>query len=588
MVIQLSFLAWSHEHQSLSQALTQAIDDMLVESRTATSHGLNYVSLLGTVGACQRQTTGFSWAHHYAAIEDKIFKELTNSSSRERPEKRRKSRSGQAITHVHQQSVSDRTLPYVILRGLVKSLDSIQRFPEDCILQLPCDRRISSAVLCCYHVLGISVLIRLIMRSLEVSAILLQRASENFPVFTLNRDDADPYIRCDQRKAARGFLREILTSHGVKTDELVNYGTALVSQCYKHFDLNSSIASGNTIENLSLSRSSQHASESNESDTIQVASSNQSSQYSDQSHKRDESVDCTSINHSLRLKILQAASFLLDLDADDLCDNTVELVKTSRKRNIFWPAITDIIYAFARVGDLTGCELLPLSIDTFEELTTENQSNIDIDGFRWPIPDTLDCFEITCRLLLGSRFTKDYVAKAFLISSHGWSVFLDIMEASDPTDVASGTLHIKPGVPARDGIRKTQIIDGMTDFGIDAARELLFNSEPRTSFWPGLRLGSYRTRRSEVDRRREIDKYLTWPAAAKFEDNTKLTYVVKHPEDEWNASRIPERIFRCRGPWYFYVTGDGAARWLDLDNLDQLSLEGNDYPIVAVSNARSV
>ncbi|KAK6070898.1 hypothetical protein SCUP234_09987 [Seiridium cupressi] len=381
MVIQLSFLAWSHEHQSLSQALTQAIDNMLVESRTATSHGLNYVSLLGTVGACQQQTTGFSWAHHYAAIEDKIFKELTNSISRERPEKRRKSRSGQAITHVHQQSVSDRTLPYVILRGLVKSLDSIQRVPEDCILQLPCDRGISSVVLCCYHVLGISVLIRLIMRSLEVSAILLQRASENFPVSTLNRDDAD------------------------------------------------------------------HIS------------------------------------------------------------------------------------------------------DTFEELTTENQSNIDIDGFRWPIPDTLDCFEITCRLLLGSRFTKDYVAKAFLISSHGWSVFLDIMEASDPTDVASGTLHIKPGVPARDGIRKTQIIDGMTDFGIDAARKLLFNSEPRISFWPG------------VWTTKVVGTHIGYHGQDAFTvvQSYDWAHTGQHPEDEWNASRIPERIFRCRGPWYFYVIGDGAG-----------------------------
>ncbi|KAK9774903.1 hypothetical protein SCAR479_08458 [Seiridium cardinale] len=376
MVIQLSFLAWSHEYQSLSQALTQAIDDMLVESRTATSHKLNYVSLLGTVGACQQQTTGFSWAHHYAAIEDKIFKELKNSSSRERPAKRRKSRSGQAITHVHQQSASDRSLPYVILRGLVKSMDSIQRFPEDCIPQLSCDRGISSVVLWCYHILGISVLIRL--------------------------SDA--------------------------------------------------------------------------------------------------------LNHT----------------------------------------------------------------------TTGDQSNIDIDGFRWPIPDTLDRFEITCRLLVGSRFTKDYVAKAFFISSHGWSVFLDIMEASDPTDVASGTLHIKPGVPARDGIRKTRIIDGMTGFGIDAAQELLFNLEPRISFWPGLRLGSYRT-----SMRREIDKFLTWPAAAKFEDNTNFTYAVKHPEDECNASRIPERIFRCQDTWYFYVTGDGAARWPGLDNLDRLSLEGNDYPMVA-------
>ncbi|KAF5716035.1 nitrate assimilation regulatory nirA [Fusarium mundagurra] len=76
MVFQASFPAFSHDHQSPSQALTQAIDDMFTDSKTATSHGLNYVSLLGT-------------------------------------------------------SVADRALPFVMLRGLLTSLDSIQRFPED-------------------------------------------------------------------------------------------------------------------------------------------------------------------------------------------------------------------------------------------------------------------------------------------------------------------------------------------------------------------------------------------------------------------------------------------------------------------------
>ncbi|KAI1874575.1 hypothetical protein JX265_004783 [Neoarthrinium moseri] len=652
MVIQVSFLAWSHEHQSLSQALTQAIDDMLIESRAATSHGLNYVSLLGTVLACQQQTAGFSWAHHYAAIEDKILKELKARSTQERPAKRRKSRGGQSAKHVHQQSLSDRAMPYVILRGLIKSLDSVQRFPEDCILQLSCDRGISSVVLWCYHILGISVLVRLSdtlvhfgagpynvtiesCNSLEVSAVLLQRASENVPVFTLNRDDADPYIRCDQRKEARGFLRQILTSHGIEGDELIGYGKGLVSKCINHFDLNSSPPSDDTIKVASLSHLSQDTEVLDEYDTIQTASLNQSSQNSEDSNTLEQNVDYASTNYFLRPRILRAASFLLDIDTDDLCDDTIELVSISRKRNISWSAIVAVVYAFAKVGDLTGCELMPLSLDTFEDLSTETQSITDSEGLlRQAVPDTLQCFDLVCRLLLGSRFTKEYVSRAILISSHGWSVFLDIMEASDPTDAATGSLHIKPGVPARDGIRKARIIDGMTDFGIDATRELLFNSEPRISFWPGVwtakvvgthigyhgqdaftvvqsydwahsgqvckkwRLGfrekqdmcvklqilrkcPCETGQSEVERRRVIDRHLTWPVAAKMENDTTQTYVVKHPEDEWNASRIPERIFRCQDVWYFYVTGDGAARWLGLDNLDRLSLEVNDYPIIA-------
>ncbi|KAK9792788.1 hypothetical protein SCARD494_06656 [Seiridium cardinale] len=145
------------------------------------------------------------------------------------------------------------------------------------------------------------------------------------------------------------------------------------------------------------------------------------------------------------------------------------------------------------------------------------------------------------------------------------------MEASDPTDVASGTLHINPGVPARDGIRKTRIIDGMTGFGIDAARELLFNLEPRISFWPG------------VWTTKVVGTHIGYHGQVAFTvvQSYDWAHTGQHPEDECNASRMPERIFRCQDTWYFYVTGDGAARWLGLDNLDRLSLEGNDYPMVA-------
>ncbi|KAK8128757.1 hypothetical protein PG984_009865 [Apiospora sp. TS-2023a] len=224
--------------------------------------------------------------------------------------------------------------------------------------------------------------------------------------------------------------------------------------------------------------------------------------------------------------------------------------------------------------------------------------------------------------------------KALLISSRGWSIFLDTIDAVDPTDVDSGVLHIRSGVPARDGIRKSRIIDGMTDLGVDATRELLFNSEPRISFWPGVwtaelmgthigyhghdaftvvqtydwahsgqtckkwRLGfrekqqmcmkfqvlkncTCTKQQGEAERRRAIDNVLVWPVAPKQDsEDDAVKYIAKHPEDERNASRNPERIFYSSRTWFFYVTGDSSARWLGLDNLDRLGLEEEGHKLV--------
>lgn len=139
-----------------------------------------------------------------------------------RPAKRRRilGQSGSRMTRIHQQSVADRALPFVMSRGLLTSLDSIQRFPENCLLQLSCDRGISSVVLSCYHIMGLSVLVRISnatvhfgngpynitiehCNSTNTSIVLLQRAAENIPVFTLTTTDVNPYIQSDQRGDAK-------------------------------------------------------------------------------------------------------------------------------------------------------------------------------------------------------------------------------------------------------------------------------------------------------------------------------------------------------------------------------------------------
>jgi hypothetical protein len=59
MEIQISFLAFGHEHQSLAEAITQAIEETLVLSDNPPHRGLDYVSVVGVITVCQQQTAKF-------------------------------------------------------------------------------------------------------------------------------------------------------------------------------------------------------------------------------------------------------------------------------------------------------------------------------------------------------------------------------------------------------------------------------------------------------------------------------------------------------------------------------------------------
>ena len=160
MVIQLSGLAFAHEDESLASAMVEAIDRIVRESGGDTGDVPDYVSLLGTLRACQQQTAAFQWAALYEAVEQKIQRELR---IQDRGESQHHSKRGAKRRKVNEQlifdptSVSDRGLPFPILQGLVMWLHSLQRFPEHRFLHLRCDSGISTVVVWCHQILGLGV-----------------------------------------------------------------------------------------------------------------------------------------------------------------------------------------------------------------------------------------------------------------------------------------------------------------------------------------------------------------------------------------------------------------------------------------------
>ncbi|KAK4034168.1 hypothetical protein C8A01DRAFT_39383 [Parachaetomium inaequale] len=464
-VAHVSFLAWFHDAQSLAQAFTQAITDELVEAKAAPALGLNYIHLLGTIRACQQQTAAFIWEHYYVAVEHRINAGLQNmSSTNGRPRKRRKTsgtpRSGQSKPQPL--SVSDRSVPYVVLRALIRSLENVQRFPEERVLQISCDQGISSIVVWCHYILGISVLV-------------------------LVDDTAIPAPK---------------TSHAV--------------------------------------------------------------------------------------------------------DGALQ-----RRADVSWPSVLGLVYAFARVQNRGNCDLLPLSGQQFERIGTAEHGLSYERGFLGPVPDPVLCFKLLCRMLLGARYTDEYVSRAFLVSDRGWSVFLSSLEADDPEDLDCGVIYIKPGVPARDGVRKARLIDGMTDFGIDSTETVFFTKEPEEiAFWPGVwsaklvgtgigydddafavmqsydwahdshgcrkwRLGFGEKQALCMDfwilKKCSCDIDPSEEAVESIDDLRGNTFTLRFPKEKSLAAKSPELVLQDGDIWLFFLGGDGAARWLGADGFRYLA-----------------
>ena len=638
MIVQLSFLAWSHEHQSLGQAITQLVDDALLESQRSTANGLNYVALLGTIDACQQQTAAFSWEPHYKAVADKLKLPAPPSihmKNAERAERPSRLSSRRQVAQIHQ-SFSNRGIPFAILSALLQFLEPVQRLPDEYLLELTCGQGVDSVVIWCYHILGLSVAVKLgsdyfrfgdepcsitinACPSLQVSAVLLQRASPSEPLFTLQRTDMDPCIQSEERAPARGFLRTILERHGFGPEDIERMGGWFQAKCRDHFYA-TLLESPWGLYRRRLALKNKFAVAGGVGDVDVIAAG----------------LGSGLPNQDLGDEILPAVSFLLDSDlesvqraelGEDRFTSCQRLEELRLKRSRVWQLAIMLIYTFARVKDRDECGSMPLSVTAFERLSRQQRNPSLPSVLRCgrsiygQLPDTTQDFELLCQLLFGQRYSTELSSNAFLVSDRGWSIFFGSIDAVDPADVlASGRLHVSLGVPARDGVRKARIVDAMAHIG-QSSTEGTSLTESRVKFWPGVstsklagthvgyqehdvftvtqmfdwthseqgckkrRLG-FRLQQEislrcnllakcpcdpdtlEADALRTVDDVLR--EDAEDDMGKKL-----HSDPGLKISSVfqtHDRIFQ-RGDtntWYFFVTNNGAARWLALDELCHL------------------
>ncbi|KAL8918037.1 MAG: hypothetical protein Q9172_005587 [Xanthocarpia lactea] len=238
VVIQLSLLAFAHEDESLANALVEAIERIVRESKNDLAIVPDYIQLL--VRACQQQTAAFHWTYLYESVERTVESALRSGKSQPpqqdgfRPDTRQKPNE---LHNLKPDSVMFRNVPFPVLQALIMWSLSLQTFPEHRSLHLQCDSGISTIAVWCHHILGFNVTVNIQDTVVhfgtgnananiyieesdaeQASASLMEPADPHQPLFELANQVNNPVVSYELRAEAFGFGRKALEYAGLAED----------------------------------------------------------------------------------------------------------------------------------------------------------------------------------------------------------------------------------------------------------------------------------------------------------------------------------------------------------------------------------
>ena len=336
-------------------------------------------------------------------------------------------------------------------------LHSLQESPEHRLLHLRCDRGISTIVVWCYHVLGLSVKVNLRGTSIcfgeepsnifiedaspeDVGASLMDPADQHEPLFTLVNAGNTLEIGYESRAEAYGFGQNVLNVAKLTEEEERYCSQWIIARC---------IAQSKNTQSL--------------------------------------------YKYPCEDSMIRAGKFLFGLETVDLevlRKHTGSVFRRNKRLSgIAWHSLAAILIAFARIKeqDLERCNSMPLSLSAYHSLVT-SYSQQEYEKCLELLSNVSTSFENLAHLLLGHMFSKNYVANAILVSAWGWSIFLDIIDVADPGD-ASNNIRVMGGVPFRRGDRAARVIDGPTDKNLLPASSKVVKTDPQITFSSGVCTG---------------------------------------------------------------------------------------------------
>ena len=484
MVIQLSGLTFAHEAQSLANAFVEAVERNVQEAHGNEQLVPDYVSLLGTLKACQQQTAAFRWAPLFESVERKFEGALKASKTRSVSKagmKRKRPRLNESDTRNCSRA---RSLPFPILQGILKWLQSLQSFPEESLLHLKCNSGISTVVVWCHHILGMSLTIRcsdvdvqfgkspgnILVEACSVEqtkASLMDPQIQYEPLFTLLNDDANHSISSERRAECYGFGQALLRSRHVSEDRLRIYSTWTTAACLQliHHKCRPNF-------DLKPCRDEVH---------YNMLPSDIGCGYC--------FIDPKLNSHLSEERVIGAAKYMFKLEHVEIME-AQKIVFSSE-----WPCekvrlqvgdqlrhLMNILIAFALISeeDLQNCTKMPLTLHASTVLDQHMHSSGDN-----PL-DLFKAFDILGMLLMGNSFSEEHVSSAVLISAWGWSIFFDSVNAVDPQDVSVDILRVVCGVPARRGLRRSLVTDGPNSLLISNSTGVKILESPEIHFFPGV------------------------------------------------------------------------------------------------------
>ena len=460
MVVQMSLLCSVHEHQPFANAMVEAIERIVRDFKGNPEAIPDYPSLLGTMRVIQRETTAFQWSALFDSVERTIRDRLSNADPRPKPQAKKRKLNEPSSLNLERESFKNRGLSFPILQALLLALESLQHFPNERHIFIECGTGISTLVVWCFHVLGLSVKVCIEEReiifgdgpfnvlikeifTMRSSVSLIIPFSQDEPLFTLSSSERDPKFGPELRARILGFGLAALKEVDVQPCDMT-------CVCY-------------LVIAVALSISDRYC------------SCRRSSKLPETHEARCQR---TPRRFPSKPQILETARMLFDLpEVDEAMLMKVGAGSVKSKKQRACAQLIPLLLSLSRVQhqDLKQCAYVPFSIKVFKTRLNSETNFAGTLGIKFP--NITESFEILAHYLLGQRYSASFIEQALLVSECGWSIFFDAIDATDPSDVSICNLRILAGVPSVEDVSKNKIVK---DRVLDGPTELSFSHSDST------------------------------------------------------------------------------------------------------------
>ena len=482
MVVQMSLLCFVHEHQPFANAMVEAIGRIVRDFKGDPQAIPDYPSLLGTMRVIQRETVAFQWSALFDSVERTIGGRLSKADPHSKPPTKKRKRNRTHCSDLERESVKDRGLSFPILQALLLALESLQRFPQERQIFIESGTGICTLVVWCFHVLGLSikvciedceitfgdgpfnVLIKEIF-TMRSSVSLIIPLSQDEPIFTLSSSERDPNFGPELRAKIQGFGQAALKEVDVQPHDMIQACYAVITEALA--SLNGSIRERTLRFEKPLPET------------------------------HEAHCNRTSRRFPGRSNILEAARMFFGLHEDDeVFLRMAEYTQVNPKTQKACAQLVPLLLSLSRVQrqDLEQCADVPFSLKAFKKrfnFGTSNSGLLDI-----PFPSITESFEILAHYLLGQRYSDSFIEQALLVSDCGWSLFFDVIDATDPSDVSICNLRMVAGVPSvedayKNRVVKDRVLDGPTELSFSRSGSAVLKADwlsdtSSVNFLPGV------------------------------------------------------------------------------------------------------